>query len=816
MKGESHLYKVAKVAVENTAYHFDKLYDYYLPCELEESLQPGCRVTVSFGGGSRRRTGLVTDIFESSSRENLKPVLSQADAQPLLNSEQLMLLEYIKENTFCTYFDAVRVLIPTGLGISAHVAYTMNRKSQWDAANLTQLQINITEYMQKKRTPCPEEELCDTFSIKRDNKELDGLVVLGILEKQDILKRRVLDERQLMIALTPDWEKKKLTEKGKQVAKLLCDIGCGSVKEVCYFTGVTKAVTDRMVKNGAAQYFEQEVLRTPYKDAPCKDCGQTLLSPQQQKVWEGLSAMLGSGGGAVLHGVTGSGKTQVYLKLIEEVISQGRQAIVLVPEISLTPQTVEIFKNKFGDRVAVMHSSLSMSERLDEYKRIKKGMCDLAVGTRSAVFAPFENLGIIVVDEEQEHTYKSESSPRFDAREIASVRAKWHKGLMLLSSATPSVESYYSGIKGSRQLVTLKERYGQAVLPDVTVIDMRDPAVGGGDGFTLPLLDEIENNLHRGEQTILLLNRRGHSTQVKCLGCGEVVNCPNCDISLTYHAANDRMICHYCGHSLPREQSCSKCHGSLIKYSGLGTQRAEERLSQIFPKARILRMDTDTTMSKFSFDRMLSQFRDGDYDIMLGTQMVAKGLDFPKVTLVGVLLADQSLYSEDFRSYERTFSLITQVVGRCGRADLPGRAIIQTYTPENPVIEMAATQRYEDFFSDEIESRRFHLYPPFCRMYCAGFLSEDRASAQSASLWFTAEFARLAAAEYNELPIRLLGPAEAAIPRVAGRWRFKLLIKCRKDKWTNELFSRVLTAFGQNPAFRQVTAFVDPNYDSGF
>lgn len=810
------MYRIAKVAVERTAYHFDKLYDYEIPPELE-GLQPGCRVTVSFGG-SRRRTGVVLALEETpEADQRRKPVLAQVDDQPVLNAEQLALLEYLKENTFCTYFEALKVLLPPGLGVTALVAYQLNKAADHDAVKLSTVQRQIVEYLRTKRVPCPEQELCEALSIKRDNKELEGLVVLGLVQRSDLVKRRVLDERMLMVELTPDWEEHKLTPKAASVARLLCDVGCGSVKEVCYFTGVTKAVTDRMVKAGTARYFEEERLRTPYADRPVQPPeAETTLSPHQQAAFEQLQPLLEQGGTALLHGVTGSGKTRVYLKLVEQTLAQGRQAIVLVPEISLTPQTVEFFRSRFGQQVAVIHSALSMSERLDEYKRISRGMCTLAVGTRSAVFAPFAHLGLIVVDEEQEHTYQSESSPRFDARDVAALRMKHHKGLLLLSSATPSVESYYAAVRGSMKLVTLRERYGTAQLPDVKVVDLRNPEVAGAEGLSLPLLDELEHNLHRGEQSILLLNRRGHSTQVKCLGCGRVEQCPNCDISMTYHAANGRLICHYCGHSQPVSKACPACGSELIRFSGLGTQRAQQRLEEIFPKARILRMDTDTTMSKFSFDRLLAEFRQGEYDILLGTQMVAKGLDFPKVTLVGVLLADQSLYSEDFRSFERTFSLITQVVGRCGRADLPGRALIQTFTPENPVIELAATQRYADFFEEEIGSRKLHLYPPFCRIYCVGFTGEQERDTAEAALWFAREFVRLAGEEYPDIPIRILGPAPATVARVAGRWRYKLLLKCRRGGRTHELLSRLLVLFGQQSFSKKAAVFIDTNYDSGF
>ena len=810
---------VAKIAVDKAAYHFDKAYDYRIPQGLS-SLAPGCRVLVSFGGS--RRQGIVLALGEGEEDDRLKEVLEQLDDRPVLGEEQLRLLEVLKQTTFCTYFDGLRVLLPPGLGLQARHGYRLTGKgrqlleeTEEEDRPLTATQEGILEALRRRRGDFPAEDLYEAFGILSSSRELTGLQEQGLVEKVERLRRRVLDDRQVMVRMgeTPP---ARPTAKQQAVLDLLEQAGQASLKELCYFAGVTRAVVDRLAATGGVELYQVERYRDPYGDRdPLPRLAPPPLSPPQQEALDRLLALRKEAAPqALLYGVTGSGKTQVFLGLIDRLLEEKKGVIVMVPEISLTPQTIRLFHQRFGKRVAVLHSSLSMSQRLDEWKRVRAGLADIVVGTRSAVFAPVQNLGAIIVDEEQEHTYRSQQSPRYDAREIARLRCRWAGGLLLLCSATPSLESFYAAQKGRMALVTLPQRYGQASLPDVTILDMRQGA--GEEGFSQPLLEEICQNLERGEQTILLLNRRGHSTQVKCMSCGAPALCPHCSIGMTYHSANGRLVCHYCGYTTTRLEACPTCGSPMMRYSGLGTQRAEERLRELFPQARILRMDADTNLSRDSYEHHLAGFRDGRYDIMIGTQMVAKGLDFPRVTLVGVLAADQSLYGDDFRSYERTFSLITQVVGRCGRGELPGRAFIQTYTPDNPVIELAATQRYEDFYRDEIASRRLHLYPPFCRIFCVGFTGLEQERVRQGALRFARDFAALAGSEYAGLPLRLLGPSEAALLRVAGRYRYKLLVKCRAGAQTNQLFSRVLTAFLRDKENKGVAAFIDPWYDAGF
>ncbi|MBP0962978.1 MAG: primosomal protein N', partial [Oscillospiraceae bacterium] len=526
---------IARVAVEQTAYHYDKLYDYALP-PGSEGLQPGCRVMVGFGSGRRSRTGLVVELTEGDTN-GLKPVLSVVDRQPALDAEGLMLLRWLKENTFCTWFDALSVLLPAGFGVRIQQLYALapNWQNLLESRPQNTEEERICEFLRRRRQATPQAALLEALGLAENCPALQNLLGAGIVVVSEEAKRRAGDEKLTMVALTEEPPAKKLTEKQQSVVDLLAQVGQASLKEVCYFTGVGRSVVDKTVESGAARYFEVEVYRDPYKNnRPSPQQGEVVLSHHQQQAYESLQTMLeqSPGGTALLYGVTGSGKTQVFLRLIADVLSKGRTVIVLVPEISLTPQTISQFQSRFGDKVAVLHSGLSMTQRLDEWKRAKRGEARIVVGTRSAVFAPLPNLGLIVIDEEQEHTYHSERSPRYDAREVARLRSRRNGAGLVLCSATPSVESFYRAQKGEWLLVPLRQRFGTAKLPDVNIIDMKqDP--GSGDGFSQTLLDELYHNLQAGEQSVLLLNRRGHSTQVKCMQCGAEARCPNCDVTLT-------------------------------------------------------------------------------------------------------------------------------------------------------------------------------------------------------------------------------------------------------------------------------------------
>lgn len=801
---------VARVAVEKTTCRFDKLFDYAIPEGMV--LTAGVRVMVPFGRGGRR-VGLVVALADAPESDTpLKPVAAVLEEEPVLTEEGLFLLRWLRENTFCTWFDALSVLIPAGYGLRGLIGWSLVRGVPLPE-DLSPTEQQVLSALKPRRKAVAAAELAEALGLTLDALPLERLEALGLLRREEVVERRIGDKTLQMVRLSGT-EPERLTPKQRQVYELLEQVGCGSIREICYFAGVTRGVVEKLVQQGIAEAYEQEVLRTPVSRETVLPEPPPALTEEQsaavETLWQGFAE---GGRTGLLYGVTGSGKTAVYLTLAHRVLAEGRRCIVLVPEISLTPQTIRRFLAAFGRRVAVMHSALSLSERLDEYKRIRRGEVDVVVGTRSAVFAPVEKLGLIIVDEEQEHTYRSEKAPRYDAGEIARLRARRQGGLCVLASATPSIETAYRAEKGEYLLAKLTHRYGGAPLPDVTILDLRERAMAA-EALSEELCEELMQNLDRGEQSILFVNRRGYSATATCMSCHQPLECPHCSISLKFHAANGRLMCHYCGYSTEVPKACPHCGSRLMRYSGVGTQKVEEALKLRFPQARILRMDQDTTMRKDSHQKLLSAFGRGDYDILIGTQMVTKGLDFPKVTLVGVLAPDQMLYADDFRSYERTFSLITQVVGRGGRRELPGRAFLQTYQPDHPVLTAAARQDYPAFYKTEAETRKLLLYPPFCRLYCLGFWGENEAEVKTAGQAVLALLERLLPEEYPELPVRLLGLAPANVLRVAGRYRYKLIIKGKNSPRMRELLWRLYTEPELAAVMRNVTLTIDPNYDS--
>ncbi len=801
---------VARVAVEKTTCRFDKLFDYAIPEGM--ALTAGVRVMVPFGRGGRR-VGLVVALADAPENDTpLKPVAAVLEEEPVLTEEGLFLLRWLRENTFCTWFDALSVLIPAGYGLRGLIGWSLVRGVPLPE-ELSPTEQQVLSALKPRRKAVAAAELAEALGLTLDALPLERLEALGLLRREEVVERRIGDKTLQMVRLSGT-EPERLTPKQRQVYELLEQVGCGSIREICYFAGVTRGVVEKLVQQGIAEAYEQEVLRTPVSRETVLPEPPPALTEEQsaavETLWQGFAE---GGRTGLLYGVTGSGKTAVYLTLAHRILAEGRRCIVLVPEISLTPQTIRRFLAAFGRRVAVMHSALSLSERLDEYKRIRRGEVDVVVGTRSAVFAPVEKLGLIIVDEEQEHTYRSEKAPRYDAGEIARLRARRQGGLCVLASATPSIETAYRAEKGEYLLAKLTHRYGGAPLPDVTILDLRERAMAA-EALSEELCEELMQNLDRGEQSILFVNRRGYSATATCMSCHQPLECPHCSISLKFHAANGRLMCHYCGYSTEVPKACPHCGSRLMRYSGVGTQKVEEALKLRFPQARILRMDQDTTMRKDSHQKLLSAFGRGDYDILIGTQMVTKGLDFPKVTLVGVLAPDQMLYADDFRSYEHTFSLITQVVGRGGRRELPGRAFLQTYQPDHPVLTAAARQDYPAFYKTEAETRKLLLYPPFCRLYCLGFWGENEAEVKAAGQAVLALLERLLPGEYPELPVRLLGLAPANVLRVAGRYRYKLIIKGKNSPRMRELLWRLYTEPELAAVMRNVTLTIDPNYDS--
>ena len=803
---------IAKIAVEKAAYSFDREFDYLIPPHLASDCAVGKRVLVPFGRGDRRRQGIVTSILSGESNEGLKEIVCVLDSEPVMSESLLSVARFMKEHCFCTLYEAVKAMLPAGINYRVTTVYGV-RQSEL-SVELDGEQQRLYDYLRRRRGSVRLEKLLDDMGLS-DSRLPDELVRMGVLYKSDEAFRRVSDAVVKMASLVPgvDLSAVKLTPKQREVAELLEMTGEVSVKEIRYFTGVSASVIDALFQKRILYFFDEEVFRTGDLKAE-EQAGELVLSEEQQRACDNLLAEYRDDKAHVslLYGVTGSGKTSVFLKLIERVLGDGRGIIVMVPEISLTPQFVAQFSRRFGDRIAVFHSALSLGERLDEYKRVRKGLAQIVIGTRSAVFAPFEDVGLVIMDEEQEYSYKSESAPRYHAREIAMYRCAQHRALLVLSSATPSVETYYYAKNGRYSLNVLGKRFGAAVLPEVVTADMnREIQEGNATGFSEVLLQNIAYNLEHGRQSILLLNRRGHNTFVTCMQCGEPVTCPNCSISLTYHSRNNRLMCHYCGYSVPYRSECPSCHGRSLRLGGAGTQKAEEDVARIFPDARILRMDTDAATSKSGYERMISAFARGDYDILVGTQMVAKGLDFPNVTLVGVLNADQTLYADDYRSYERSFSLLTQVVGRSGRGSSKGMAVIQTFTPDNLIIAMAARQDYDAFYNAEIAMRQAMLYPPFADICPVGFAGEDQALTMRAANAFLALFRELAQRDYAELPIRILGPSPASVVKVSNKYRYKLIIKCRSTRAFRRLLSSVLIGFGNDRAYAKVSVYADMN-----
>lgn len=607
---------------------------------------------------------------------------------------------------------------------------------------------------------------------------------------------------------------KKLTPKQQTVLNLLYDVGAAQLNEICEFCSVGKSVVDNLVKYGVCEYYEKEIYRNPYSNIT-SDCKkeEIILSNAQQKAFDTYNAMLHSKGGTgLLFGVTGSGKTQVYLRLIDEAVAMDRDVIVLVPEISLTPQMLSIFHKRYGKQVAVFHSGLSLGERNDEYKRALRGDAKIVIGTRSAVFAPLQNIGLIIMDEEQEHTYKSERTPRYQTREIAKFRSKYNKALFLMTSATPSVESYSAALSGKYTLCEMTERYGDSKLPKVITVDMKQEIKNGNKSpISETLRDMIKENLERKKQTILLINRRGYNTFIACNSCGHVITCPNCSISLTYHSYNNLLMCHYCGFAKPLDNICPECGQNSIRYSGYGTQRIEDELSRLFPEARVLRMDADTTSKKFSHQKLFDSFSNGEYDILIGTQMVAKGLDFPNVTLVGVVNADNSLYDENYTAQEKSFDLITQVVGRSGRRNENGFAVIQTINPYNEVIKYASKQDYHSFYENEIALRKVLTYPPFCDIYSVSFISEDENNAALCAKAFFEFLVKLNKEEYSSEKIIVLGPSAAKISKLNNEYRYRLAVKCKNSKIVRKMLNDILNRLSKIKEYSGVSVSVDLN-----
>ena len=748
--------KTVGVAVSNATFHFDKLYTYAVMPDQQDTVRLGSMVLVPFGRGSRARMGVVLACDAEPESAKLKFLFDVAPASACLTPELLRLVHFLKERTFCTYYEAVKAVIPYGAQYKSTVAE-------------------------------------------------DG--VTPVLQKQ--LVRHTENAYKLVGTLPP-----KPRPTAKQLAAVALLAGGERTLSALEEKSISRAVLDNLCAKGVLECSKVNKSIDLYSSIPLKN-EPILLTEEQQAAYDALLPGLEDAAphSALLYGVTGSGKTLVFLKLIEHCLQMGRRALVLVPEISLTPQMILRLKSQFGKRVAVQHSALNHTERLLQWQMIQDGGADIVVGTRSAIFSPLENIGLVIIDEEQEHTYRSESAPRYSAHEVARQRAAENGALLLLASATPSTESYYAAQHGRTQLVRLTKRYGGNPLPKVQIVDMRaELASGNPREISLAMEDAIRHNLEAGKQTILLLNRRGYQTVAQCEDCREVLKCPKCSVPMVYHKSAHKLLCHYCGSQLdPPPARCPACGGKL-QYRGFGTQKAEEELAKLFPEARILRMDQDTTAAKDAHEKLLARFARREYDIMVGTQMVAKGLDFEDVTLVGVLGIDSLLFAQGFRAYETVFSLVTQVVGRSGRAKDPGFAIIQTTDPDNPVLNLAAAQDYDAFFEQEIAYRKLGLYPPFCGLCVVGFAGPKESEVARASARFAALLGRQAAKQ-PDLPLRVLGPTPGSIEKINDSYRYKLTVKCRNDRRFRDLIRETLTLYEQEKLPGKATVVVDLHSD---
>ena len=808
-----NLFTVAKVAVENTAYSFDMLFDYSVPDFLFSSVKPGVRVFVPFGNSSKKRVGVVFSVRkEKELPKKLKSICGVIDSEPLLTEEMLHTANFVHDQTFCTYYDACKQFLPLGYSMKISVSFAADPNFSNEIMDDTERKIY--DFLLAKNRFLKDETIIKECGLKRDTDILDRMFMGGMLLRNTESKRRVNDAVLKMVRLREtddDTALKKLTKKQNDVLKVIEEFQTLSIKELCYFAGVSAAVVSALESKGIIETYDHEVYRTLPNEVKEKSVEKIILSDEQNHAFEGLSKLYQSekAEGALLFGVTGSGKTQVYLKLIDNAMKTGRGIIVMIPEISLTPQILSLFYGRYGDKIAVFHSALSLGERLDEWKRVKRGEARIAVGTRSAVFAPFDDIGLIIIDEEQEHTYKSEMTPRYHAREVAAYRVGKHKGLLLLSSATPSFDSYTKAQTGVYSLFTLKKRYGNAVLPKVQAIDTTYNSDMATENISSRLAYALQENFKNGKQSILLLNRRGYNTFVSCSECGTVASCPNCSISLTYHIRNGRMMCHYCGYTVPFTKKCKNCGNESLSFKGSGTQKLEEQIAEIIPSARVLRMDADTTTSRYSYEDKFKRFGNNEYDILIGTQMVAKGLDFPNVTLVGVLCVDQMLYNDDYKSGERAFDLITQVVGRSGRGETLGTAFVQTDFTENEIINLAATQDYETFYNIELPIRRQMIYPPFCDICTVSFSGESESLTNKSAMKFLNDLKELHKNDFADQKIIVLGPVAPKIAKIGGKFRVRIIIKCKNTKRMREMISILLKDFLKNN--KEITAFADMN-----
>ena len=811
---------IAKIAVSAANFAIDKPYSYRIPEGMD--LQPGQRVQLPFGRGNTRTEGVVLTV-ENGCEDKLKCVERCLDEAPILTATQLRLAAFLRERYFCTFYDAIRAMLPAGLWFQTKASYLLTEDRTWQEKPSRKPEaMEILRLMEDLGGSADETALRNLIE---DEEVLEDALSYLVRKKwivaQTEFQRRTNDKTEKIVTLVSSPEeameyaahRPKSASMQKAVLELLCALGSVSAKELCYFTGAKMPTLQRLENLGYVALSERPVLRCR-EIRPAQLNGPLILNDEQQACYAGLTQQMESDdpGVALLYGITGSGKTSVYIKLIQRCVEQGKAAMLLVPEIALTPQLLGLLAAYFGDSVAVLHSSLSAGERYDQWKRVKAGDAKVVVGTRSAVFAPCEDVSLIILDEEQEHSYKSENSPRYSAKEVAIWRGVREKALVLLGSATPSVESMYRAKSGVYRLYKLQERYNGRPLPDVDIVDMKEELKMGNDlSLSYPLREAIHDTAAAGKQTILLLNRRGNARALVCVECGETPNCPRCDMRLTYHSANNRLMCHYCGHSQVSPSRCPTCGGPL-KTTGTGTQKVEQELKKLFPDMEIDRMDADTVNAVNTHEKILEHFQKEKVPVLIGTQMVAKGLNLPDVTLVGVLDADLSLYTGGYRAGETTFNMLTQVVGRAGRGEYAGRAMIQTLVPGHEVIRLAAKQDYDKFYDLEVNLRRVQNVPPFGDVATVTFTGQEETAVLRGSAKFRDSLiACLQGEPYTQEHCTVLGPAPCAVPKINYNFRYQLTLRCTMTRQLRLLLAHLLREFSKDKLNRGVSAFIDVN-----
>ena len=814
---------IAKIAVAAANFAIDKPYSYtFLP---EMQLQPGTRVMVPFGRGNKPTEGVVLQV-EHGDAAGLKQVSQVLDEVPLLNETMLRLAAFMHERYFCTFYDAIRAMLPVGYWFQAKQRYSLTEDRSWEETTIRQEHaVLFLNALRDLGGEASETALQEVLPDEEDfQKAVSYLLRKKWIRCATSYQKKTGDKTEKVATLAVSAEeamayassRPKSAAMQRSVLETICAVGSVSVKELCYYTGASVPTVKRLEKLGYLELSDRSVLRCR-EIKPAVLSGPLQLNDRQQEVFEGLNNQMQQEkpGAALLYGVTGSGKTSVYLKLINACLQRGKSAVLLVPEIALTPQLLGVMAAHFGDLVAVLHSSLPAGERYDQWKRIRTGKARVVVGTRSAVFAPCENLGLLILDEEQEHSYKSENSPRYAAREIAIWRGVKEGALVLMGSATPSVETMYHAKNGDYTLYTLRERYNGKALPDVEIVDMREELEEGNDlSLSISLLDAIRQTADRKKQAILFLNRRGNSRALVCVDCRQTPECPRCSARLTYHSANERLMCHYCGYSQRATQICPSCGGTM-KRVGAGTQKVQLELEEMIPHIQVARMDADTVSAVNTHEKILEQFQKDNTPVLIGTQMVAKGLNLPNVTLVGVLDADLSLYNDSFRAAETTFNLLTQVVGRAGRGESSGCAMIQTMVPGHKVIQLAARQDYDAFYDLEIGMRRIQGVPPFGDVTQITFTGQDETSVLRGAAKFRDSLGRcLEDPVYGAKDCAVLGPAPCPVPKINYNFRYRITMRCPMDRNKRALLAHLLRQFSMDRENRGVSAFADINgYD---